>query len=178
MPAPAQAGLSAALWRLLTNTARVEERPAAAPASHAPAVERAVALALHADAGPGGEAERASRARQRASAELELLNVQQPETFLQAMLAEHDESFAARRVREETHRYVRRRTELLRRMLTSHLEAPLEYDASEEVLELEVLATDFATSVEEFEEDFPGVARLPEVLAQTALPLPEFARLP
>lgn len=180
-PAPVRAQLLAELRRRLasalsTSVAAGEGR-GAERASPGPAAMDLAALESPAAAGAGGELDAVSRARQRAHEELQLLNVQQPQVFLQAMFAEHDQSYAAGRVREATQRFIQRRTELLRWMLTAQLEASSDYEGAEVLSELEALAADFRTSVEEFQEDFPGVLRLPEVLSQTALPLPRFMQL-
>ncbi len=116
----------------------------------------------------------------RTRAEVILLEKQQPEEFLAAVIPpEGHASFdaaSAERARRHVRAYVQDRTEVLRSMSLAYVQSDGEYDFQADLDRLAEIDDEFRRDVADLKERLPQLEQIPEVLGSTALPLPTFAR--
>ena len=118
----------------------------------------------------------------RTEGELQALARQNPEGFLKAILPpDSDPKYdfkASRHVESITKKYVERRRAVLEKMMRSYIAGLGVYDSARDLSELSDIDAEFRHSAALVRDRVPQVESICDVLGQTALPIPSFARKP
>jgi hypothetical protein len=122
--------------------------------------------------------ERGTRAAFMAQAKVERkrLALQRPLEFLSAIIPPSAGRAVTASAREKAGQFVNVRLAILTQMIDNYVASDGSYDFEADLDQLEQNDRDFEQSVASLRESMPQIVELPRALANTALPVPSFAR--